>query len=452
MTKLLVALASSVALSGALLLLPPEPVHASFSDIWVAQTGSPHAPGASCQAPGFVGSSEAPIQAAVDAASAGATIHICPGTYTISSAVNSTINLTGTSGITLSGAGIGISILDGGNTFASGESNDIGHRILYAEETNFSVDNLTFQNAYSTPEENDGGAIRVAGGNLAVNLSSFRNNVTEWSGAAIRANQVSVASSMFISNTGAALYQGSAIEAWGESTIKNSVFIGNAGADTVIHAFNTTITIDCSVIANNVSLGAIVSSLNFTLTNSTVAGNASVGNTLGGDLGALVTSNQFWSNENNGVIYYAPFLSERDNIVLGEAPATAEYYLTTSPSRDSCIGDGLAEVDAEENAVDPRFPAIAAMGAGRVVGSPGSDFIAVRATYTWLRCRYAGDALTSRRAPVGCRAIHSALSTAARMANAPYRITVSDRAWGYLRLAVTVGRTANYSAAYDLNP
>ena len=96
-------------------------------------------------------------------------------------------------------------------------------------------------------------------------------------------------------------------------------------------------------------------------------------------------------------------------------------------------------------------PTITDAGTNRVTGAPGTDYTTARATYTWLRCRSEGDAIESRRVPNGCRVIRRVSSTAARMENAPYRISAGDRSWGYLRLAVTVGRTTYYSGAYDLN-
>ncbi len=97
-------------------------------------------------------------------------------------------------------------------------------------------------------------------------------------------------------------------------------------------------------------------------------------------------------------------------------------------------------------------PSITASGTSRVIGAPGSDHMARRATYTWLRCKSAGDALESRRAPRDCRAVQSLRSTGARMTSRPYRITAVDRRAGYLRLAVTVARTTYYSGTFNLNP
>ena len=121
-------------------------------------------------------------------------------------------------------------------------------------------------------------------------------------------------------------------------------------------------------------------------------------------------------------------------------PVPASWFTRPATSGANC-GDLDAAV----------CPTISDAGTNRVTGAPGSDYTTARATYTWLRCRDAGDAFESRRAPAGCRVIRSTRSTAARMENAPYRVSSGDRGWGYLRLAVTVGRTTYYSGAYDLN-
>lgn len=120
-------------------------------------------------------------------------------------------------------------------------------------------------------------------------------------------------------------------------------------------------------------------------------------------------------------------------------PVPASWFTRPATSGANC-GDLDAAV----------CPTISDAGTNRVTGAPGSDYTTARATYTWLRCRDAGDAFESRRAPAGCRVIRSTRSTAARMENAPYRVSSGDRGWGYLRLAVTVGRTTYYSGAYAL--
>ena len=124
----------------------------------------------------------------------------------------------------------------------------------------------------------------------------------------------------------------------------------------------------------------------------------------------------------------------------GYVPVPASWFTRPATSGANC-GDLDAAV----------CPTITDAGTNRVTGAPGSDHTTARAIYTWLRCRNEGAALESRRIPTGCRIIRSARSTAARMENAPYRISAGDRSRGYLRLAVTVGHTTYYSGAYDLN-
>lgn len=96
-------------------------------------------------------------------------------------------------------------------------------------------------------------------------------------------------------------------------------------------------------------------------------------------------------------------------------------------------------------------PTISESGTNYLVGAPGSGQTARRAIYTWLRCTSEGDALTSRRAPRDCRAVRTIKATGALMSRRPLLVTSSMRRWGYLRLAVTIGRTSYYSGTYDLN-
>jgi hypothetical protein len=97
-------------------------------------------------------------------------------------------------------------------------------------------------------------------------------------------------------------------------------------------------------------------------------------------------------------------------------------------------------------------PTATVVRTNRVVGAPGPDQMARRATYTWLRCKSEGDALISRRAPRNCRVVQRRRSTGVLMAKRPYRITTADRRAGYLRLAVTIGRTTYYSGTLNLKP
>ncbi len=71
-------------------------------------------------------------------------------------------------------------ILDGGNTFTDGVSDDIGNQILkvISAKANVTLQNLTFQNGYCNggSGEGGGGAVYVKDGSLTVSDSTFQNN------------------------------------------------------------------------------------------------------------------------------------------------------------------------------------------------------------------------------------------------------------------------------------
>ena len=81
------------------------PATAVSGTYWVAQSGTPHlGAGTSCDAPDAVGTTELPIQTAVNASVGGGIVHICAGLYTI----GTPITLAGPQGgLAIEGAGSG---------------------------------------------------------------------------------------------------------------------------------------------------------------------------------------------------------------------------------------------------------------------------------------------------------------------------------------------------------
>jgi ELWxxDGT repeat protein len=131
---------------------------------------------------------------------------------------------------------------------------------------------------------------------------------------------------------------------------------------------------------------------------------------------------------------------------------TEEYGRELHFFTDPLLGEGGGGVDHHCGDLDESVcPTVNESGTNRVVGAPGTEQMARRATYTWLRCVSEGDALMSRRAPRDCRVIRTLRTTGSSMAGRPLRITSSARRSGYLRLGVTIGRTSYYSGTYDLN-
>ena len=142
----------------------------SATTYYVAQLGDPTpGSGTSCSAPDYVGTTDVAIQSAIDDSGllAGGTIVVCAGTYDI----GATLDLGGKL-ITLQGAGAGLTILDGGNTFDGPVSNNVGYQIL-TSSGGITLSDMTLENGYSA---SNGGAVH-SGGTARVTASIFTSNV-----------------------------------------------------------------------------------------------------------------------------------------------------------------------------------------------------------------------------------------------------------------------------------
>jgi hypothetical protein len=205
----------SAGLLGSSLLSAPMGVHASYADVWVAQSGFASAPGTSCDAPGFVGTTNAAIQSAVDAADSGTTIHICEGTYEIASVID-----LASKNITLKGASPDLTILDGGGTYTEGVSNEDGVQIVFSDGR-ATIDSMTLQRGYSNDQW--GGAIHVE--YLTLRNSIVKENFATVPGGAVHGLDVTIFDSSFFDND--SLAPGGAINAYGNLEISDSELIGN---------------------------------------------------------------------------------------------------------------------------------------------------------------------------------------------------------------------------------
>ena len=156
--------------------------------LYVARTGSV-GNGSSCSSPGYVGSTHAAIQAALNAASTGDTVYVCSGTYSISTRLEITKTLT------LTGAGASSSILDGGGTtqiliIQDANLNDGAS----GDEITATIEALSFVNGNATDingtECGDGnrcgGAIFVENeSRIAISGVHFKNNTADFIGGAV---------------------------------------------------------------------------------------------------------------------------------------------------------------------------------------------------------------------------------------------------------------------------
>ena len=303
---------TALVLIGTLFVGAPGPTYANGSDTYyVAQTGEPDGDGSSCTDPDFVGGDAAPIALAVDLATDGDTIYICAGIY----AIETNIVLGG--GLTLQGAGAGVTILDGGNTFnEDGSSNNNGHRIL-AGYGAITVSDIAFQNAYY-------GAIWAPDVALAVFSSSFLNNTTDSYGGAIYngdSGTVTIIDSTFTGNTapgsGGAVWTATAVVS--ESTFTNNDAANDGGA---IGTDVGNVTVSESIFKGNSAGddgGAVYAGSTITATSSTFTGN-SAGSSGGAIAATNVTSNI--SSYTNNIAYsggaiYALFTTANRSTFIG---------------------------------------------------------------------------------------------------------------------------------------
>lgn len=274
----------------------PERAHAAGSTFYVAASGSVGG-GSSCASPHFVGSTGAVIQSALNAASSNDTIHICEGTYSVSTRLEVTKSLT------IKGDGANLSTLDGlgttqimmihdndvsagsgseitvnitglgfinGNATPSGspsyscdDGTQCGGAIFIERESRFNILDSYFKNNYA--RFNGGAVARLIGDNLTVpstiSNSTFESNTTIFDGGAISTLWgfgLVINHSTFYKNK-ITYRNGSAIMAGGNDlqtlTINNSTFVDNlyTGSFSGIHVLHGGIIVNHSIVARSSS-------------------------------------------------------------------------------------------------------------------------------------------------------------------------------------------------------
>ncbi len=222
----------------------PERAHAAGGTFYVAASGSV-GDGTSCASPDFVGSTGVAIQSAIDAASTGNTVHICQGTYSISTRLEVTKSLT------IEGDGASLSTLDGLGTTQIMIIQDNNLTPNAGSEITVNVNSLGFINGYvttipgvsgdCTDGSTCGGAIYIESeSRVNINDSYFKNNYASFIGGAVARFMNSntyptvpanINNSTFESNT--AVFDGGAVATLFGSglTINNSTFYKNKITD-----------------------------------------------------------------------------------------------------------------------------------------------------------------------------------------------------------------------------
>jgi predicted outer membrane repeat protein len=293
---------------------PARAVAVGEAEIWVARSGTPIPPGTSCSSPGFVGSTETAIQAAINAASTGTIVHICRGTYII----NTTLTITSVD-LSIVGSNAKSTVLDGGaNVTSSGNWLNGGVQIL-SSDSNLNVQGLTLRRGHT---EYSGGAV-VVGGDLTVYDSIFSSNTANYGGAIFSSGSVTINKSSFTKND--AGVDGGAICGCGEGSAQLEIIQSNFTenhADTsggAIRSFSRVISSRNTIAKNSAGItgGAIYAGEGFVDSNSKFVKNSAstagavwssgeapvrmygsvfTGNSATTDAGALLAATIFISN------------------------------------------------------------------------------------------------------------------------------------------------------------
>lgn len=156
---------------------------------YVATSGTPASTpgdGTGCGAPDFVGTDEVPIQAAVDDASAGDTVIICNGTYSVTTG-EITVN---TADLTIRGESTAGTVIDGSDA----------HRLFYVFDPPTTFEGLTLTNGTDQGTKNGGGAIYTEGAVTIVGVDLTSNTVADSGGAVYAEGAVTVIDSRFDDN------------------------------------------------------------------------------------------------------------------------------------------------------------------------------------------------------------------------------------------------------------
>ncbi|MFZ9703441.1 MAG: right-handed parallel beta-helix repeat-containing protein [Candidatus Limnocylindrus sp.] len=243
---------------------------------WVAVSGDESGTGSSCTDPGYVGTTQAVIVEAVEAAAEGDTIHICSGKYLYGADVDFSDSIP--DNVTIEGDGPTSTILDGARTFfvlafdhVSGIwIRDIGIYRGYDDlgggvwigQSDFTLDNVRFM--WNHAGTDGGGALYVTESTGVVQNSYFRGNGSEWGGAIVsEGSELDVTNSIFQANYtdlqvddtqpdygGAAIYvYGGSVHVSGSDFLNNRT--SNYSAGGAIHLFSGSLHVENSRFLRN---------------------------------------------------------------------------------------------------------------------------------------------------------------------------------------------------------
>ena len=209
-----------------------------FDDVWVARSGEAQpGSGSSCARPHAVADGvddQSELNWAVQHLNDHGTLHLCAGTFHLTNPIGRLSPCAPgcyfalPTHLTISGAGMRKTILDGGATYSEGVRTGPGSDIIWAfsDEEELTLSDLTVQNAVE-PNGN-GAAVSSSAAVEIIRVHFYRNETAHeeinLNGAAIDAPSITIIDSIFAENT--ADGDGGAISA-GHVEVSGSLFRGN---------------------------------------------------------------------------------------------------------------------------------------------------------------------------------------------------------------------------------
>ena len=257
-----------------------------FDDVWVARSGEAYpGSGSSCARPHAVAdgvADQGELNWAVQHLNDHGTLHLCAGTFHLTNPIGRQSPCAPgcyfalPTHLTISGAGMYKTILDGGATYSAGVRTGPGSDIIWAftDEEELTLSDLTVQNAV---EPNGNGAAVSSSAAVAIIRARFYRNETaaedfNLSGAAIDAPSIMIIDSIFAENT--ADGDGGAISST-HVEVSGSLFLDNSanGDGGAIDAASVVVT-NSRFSGNDAEIGGAIKATALTVTGSTFTNNS----------------------------------------------------------------------------------------------------------------------------------------------------------------------------------
>jgi predicted outer membrane repeat protein len=292
-----------------------------FDDVWVARSGEAYpGSGSSCARPHAVADGvddQSELNWAVQHLNDHGTLHLCAGIFHLTNPIGRLSPCAPgcyfalPTHLTISGAGMHKTILDGGATYSDGVRTGPGSDIIWAfsDEEELTLSDLTVQNAV---EPNGNGAAVSSSAAVAIIRARFYRNetadeISDISGAAIDAPSITIIDSIFAENT--ADGDGGAINST-HVEVSGSLFLGNSanGEGGAIDAASVVVT-NSRFSGNDAQSGGAIKATTLTVAGSTFTNNSADSGGAIYAYTATISRSRFTRNtagEHGGAVKLAP--------------------------------------------------------------------------------------------------------------------------------------------------